>query len=114
MNKKCTKYEAMFTFCNKEDFDKHLETCVDCRLENDRMNKISSLIQEVKPYYKKKKHGIKLAKVACILLLLIFCGTTLGLVNSNTELADTIKYGSALNAQDLGFPVDSYGLITVE
>ena len=114
MDKKCTKYEGLFTFANKEDFENHLANCQDCRQEHQKMEKISSLIQEVKPYYKKRRRNKTFAKVAFTLLLLFFCGTTFTFMNFNTDLTDTLKYGSALDAQDLGFPVDSYGLITVE
>ena len=55
MTEKCSKYEAYFTFASEEDFQKHLEECEDCRKEHEKMQKISSLVQEVKPYYKKKR-----------------------------------------------------------
>ena len=41
-------------------------------------------------------------------------GTVLGVINFNTDISDTIKYGTTLSAQDLGLPVDSYGLLMVE
>ena len=30
------------------------------------------------------------------------------------DLYDTLKYGDTLSAEDLGFPVDSYGLLMVD
>ncbi len=41
-------------------------------------------------------------------------GTTLGLINFNPDISDTLKYGTTLSAEDLGLPVDSYGLIYIE
>lgn len=114
MKNKCKKYEGLFTFGSEEDFQKHLEQCEDCRLEHEKMQKISSLIQEVKPYYKKKQNNKKMLKIACSLLLFAFLGTGVGLMSFNTDISDTIKYGTTLSAEDLGFPVDSYGLIMVE
>lgn len=114
MKEKCTKYEALFTFASEEDFQKHLEECPDCRAEHEKMQKISSLVQEVKPYYKKKRQNTKFLKVACSLLLFVFLGTGIGIVSTNNDITDTLKYGTALSSEDLGFPVDSYGLIMVE
>ena len=53
-------------------------------------------------------------KVACALFILMFSGTTLGVLNFNTDVSDTLKYGTTLSSEDLGLPVDSYGLIAVE
>ena len=30
------------------------------------------------------------------------------------DFVDTLMYGEALSAEDLGFPVDSYGLLMVD
>ena len=114
MKDKCTKYEALFTFGKEEDLAKHIEQCEDCKAEHEKMQKISSLIQEVKPYYKKKRNDVKMLKIACSLLLFAFLGTGVGLYSFDTDVSDTLKYGATLSAEDLGFPVDSYGLIMVE
>lgn len=114
MNEKCNKYEALFTFRSEDELIKHLDECEDCRLEHEKMLKVSSLIQEVKPYYKAKRKNIMKLKVACALFLMVFSGATLGVINLNTDVSDTLKYGTTLNSEDLGLPVDSYGLITVE
>ena len=114
MTEKCSKYEAYFTFASEEDFKKHLEECEDCRKEHEKMQKISSLVQEVKPYYKKKRQSSKFLKIACSLLLFVFLGTGIGILNFNTDISDTLRYGTTLSAEDLGLPVDSYGLIMVE
>ncbi len=114
MNKKCTKYEALFTFRSEEELMEHVQTCEDCRLEHQKMMRVSELIQEAKPYFKEKRKNLAKVKVACALFMLMICGTTLGVINLNTDVSDTLKYGTTLNAEDLGLPVDSYGLISLE
>lgn len=114
MTNKCTKYEALFTFASEKDFKKHLEECEYCRKEHEKMQKVSYLVQEVKPYYKKKRKNSKMLKIACSMLLFAFLGTGIGLMNYNSDISDTLKYGTTLSAEDLGLPVDSYGLIMVE
>ncbi|MGN0031530.1 MAG: hypothetical protein ACI37Q_06215 [Candidatus Gastranaerophilaceae bacterium] len=114
MNEKCTKYEALFTFRSEEELMEHVQTCEDCRLEHQKMMRVSELIQEAKPYFKEKRKNLAKVKVACALFMLMMCGTTLGVINLNTDVSDTLKYGTTLNAEDLGLPVDSYGLISLE
>ena len=114
MDKKCTKYESLFTFRSQQELDEHISSCPDCAKQQEEMDKVSSLIQEVKPYYKKQRRQFKLAKIACTLLLFIFCGATVGILSTNTDITDTLTYGQVLSAEDLGLPVDSYGLIMVE
>ena len=114
MKDKCTKYEALFTFRDEEELNEHIQECEDCRLEHEKMQKVSSLLQEVKPYFKERRKNLAKIKVACALFMLMFSGTTLGVIIFNTDISDTLKYGSALSSEDLGLPVDSYGLIAVE
>ena len=114
MKEKCTKYEALFTFSTQEEFEKHLKECPDCQKEHEKMQKVSELIQEAKPYFvEKRRNYAKIKAVAASFALLLFT-TTLGVVNFNTDISDTIKYGTTLSAEDLGLPVDSYGLLMVE
>lgn len=114
MNEKCTKYEALFTFGNEEALKKHLETCEDCRKEQEKLDKVSALLKEVKPYYISKRKNIAKLKAACAVFTILFCGTTLGVLNFNSDISDIIKYGNTLSAEDLGLPVDDYGLLMVE
>ena len=114
MKDKCTKYEALFTFANEETLWQHIETCEDCRKEQEKMDKVSELIGEVKPFLKKKKTSYHHLKVACILFALVIGGASVGVVGTNQDVMDYIKYGETLSAEDLGFPVDSYGFLLVE
>lgn len=114
MKEKCSKYESLFVFRSEEELNEHINTCEDCRLEHEKMLRVSELIQEAKPYFKEQRRNWAKVKVACALFLLMASSTTLGVINLNTDVSDTLKYGNALTYEDLGLPVDSYGLISLE
>lgn len=114
MDNKCTKYEGLFTFSDEETLKKHLETCENCRNEQKIMDKVSNLLQEVKPYYINKRKNTAKLKIACAMLTIILGTAVMGVVNFNTDISDIIKYGNTLSAEDLGLPVDAYGLLMVE
>lgn len=111
---KCTKYEALFTFGNEETLREHVENCEDCKKEQQELDRVSELLKEVKPYYVAKRKNTAKLKAACAVMAIFLSGATLGIINFNTDVSDTIKYGNALSAEDLGLPVDAYGLIMVE
>ncbi len=114
MTDKCSKYESLFTFRTEEELEEHVKNCPECAKIDEEMKKVSELISEVKPYYRKKQKNNRVIKAACVILLLMVSGTSVGLISSNHEIADTLMYGTTLSAEDLGLPVDSYGLISVE
>lgn len=114
MKDKCTKYEALFTFSDEQTFQEHLKTCPDCQAEHEKMQKVSELIQEAKPYFTHKRKNFAKVKIACAIFAMCLSAGTLGVINLNTDISDTIKYGTTLSAEDLGLPVDSYGLLMVE
>lgn len=114
MDEKCNQYEPLFTFRSEEELIEHIQNCPECQKEHEKMQKVSELLQEVKPYYLKRRKNFAKFKVACALFFMLMCSTTLGVINFNTEISDTLKYGTTLTAEDLGLPVDSYGLIYLE
>ena len=114
MKDKCNKYEALFTFADQNTFDEQLRICKDCHNEQEKMDKVSELIKEVKPFYKKKQTTFNNLKVACILFALVIGGASIGVVGTNQDFMDYIQYSETLSAEDLGFPVDSYGFLLVE
>ena len=62
MENNCNKYEAYFIFKSDEDFLNHVANCPDCQVEHEKMQKVSSLISEVRPYFlaeKQRKNKIK-------------------------------------------------------
>lgn len=110
----CTKYEALFTFSDKEELEKHLEECEDCRKEQETMDKVSALIQEVKPEFLARRQTVAKLKMACAAFAILLSGTLIGVINLNQDISDTLRYGQTLSVEDYGFPVDSYGLIMVD
>ena len=114
MDNKCSKYEGLFVFSNEETLNKHLEECESCREEHEKMLKVSDLIQEVKPYYMKKRSKLRrMRAVAAVLFIMLFTAT-FGVIYTNEDLSDSLMYGDTLTAEDFGFPVDSYGLLMVD
>lgn len=111
---KCTKYEGLFIFSDEDTLQKHIEECEECKKEHEKMQKVSSLLSEVKLYYKAKRKKIRKLKAACAVLGLILFSTTFGVISNNEDIMDRLMYGSTLTAEDFDLPVDSYGLITVD
>ncbi len=114
MKDRCTKYEGLFIFGDEETLIQHIENCEDCRKEQEVMDKVSELLKEVKPYYISKRRNTAKLKIACAMLTIMLSTVTMGVVNFNTDISDIIKYGNTLSAEDLGLPVDAYGLLMVE
>lgn len=114
MKDKCQKYEGLFVFSDEATLESHIKECPDCRAEHEKMSKVSKLLQEVKPYYIAQRKKKAQMKIACAISFMFLSGTVLGLVNLNPDISDTLRYGTVLEAQDYGFPVDDYGFLLVE
>lgn len=114
MKEKCTKYEGLFLFSDEKTLLEHIETCPDCKAEHEKMQKVSELLQEVKPYFVSKRKNYLKLKALCAIFMACVCVSTMFVINVNTDISDRINYGMVLSAEDLGLPVDSYGLIMVE
>lgn len=114
MENKCPKYEGLFVFSTEEELLKHIEECPDCRAEHEKMQKVSELIGETKFYYKSKSKRARKLKAICALALFMFFSASFGIINNDSDFADALMYGDTLSAEDLGFPVDSYGLLMVD
>ena len=79
------------------------------------MQKVSDLLGEVKFYYRNKtKRKLVKLRAVCAVMLILFSSLSFSFVVNNEDLMDTLKYGEVLSAEDLGFPVDSYGLLMVD
>jgi len=114
MDKKCSKYEGLFLFSDKDTLEKHIETCEECQQEHEKMQKVSELVNEVKFYYLQKAKQRRKLKSICAAICLIIMSVTVGIGYNDTDLQDALMYGNELSAEDLGFPVDSYGLLMVD
>lgn len=113
MKDKCTKYEGLFMFADREKFLAHVEECPDCKAEHEKMQQVSALIKEVAPMIRNERKQKARLKLACASFALIIFVSTMGILNFNQDLNDIIRYGHTLTVEDYGFPVDSYGLIMV-
>ena len=116
MDKKCSKYESLFTFSDENTLNQHIQECEDCREVYEQMQKVSSLLDEVKLYYytKRKQSRTRLRALCAVLVFALFTSLSLGLLVTNEDLTDTLMYGQTFTAEDYGFPVDSYGLLMVD
>ena len=116
MDNKCSKYEELFVSSSGEELEKHVQECEECRVEHETQQQVSSLLDEVKMYYyaKRKRRTVRL-RAACAIMFLVFSLASVGgFVLTDDDLMDTLKYGDTLSAEDLGFPVDSDGLLLVD
>ena len=117
MEHKCNKYEAYFIFKDDKEFLEHVANCPECTKEHEKMQKVSSLINEVRPYFleqKKRKNKVQYAlKTACLTLAFMFFAIGGSALNYQYDIVNSIVYHN-LSAEDLGFPTDEYGLIMVE
>ena len=114
MNKKCSKYESLFIFSDEKTLQEHINTCEECRAEHEKMEKVSDLLKEVKLYYKGKKRSFKKLKAVCAAFFLVIFTTTGTVLYNDTDVVDSLMYGETLSAENLGFPVDSEGLLMVD
>lgn len=114
MEDKCSKYEGLFVFSDSDELEKHLSECDECRKEHEKMEKVSKLLDEVKFYYRSKNKRLHKLKIACAVSLVIFSSLSFGAAFNNEDFMDTLMYGDVLSAEDLGFPVDSYGFLMVD
>ncbi|MBO5738539.1 hypothetical protein J6R97_04285 [bacterium] len=114
MDNKCSKYEGLFIFSNNETLQKHIEECPDCQAEHEKMQKVSNLIGETKFYYMSKFKKRRKLKAICAIIMFMFCTTTFSFIDNDGDFCDALLYGDSLTAEDLGFPVDSYGLLMVD
>ncbi len=114
MENKCSKYEGLFVFSDEETLNSHINECEECKKEQEKMDRVSELIGEVKFYYRAKNKKLKRLKAVCALFFLIFFSATFGIFSYDSDLTDALMYGNTLSAEELGFPVDSYGLLMVD
>lgn len=114
MTEKCTKYESLFLFRDEAELEAHLKECPDCRAEKEKMDKVSELLQEVKPYYaKQRKMSFTRLKVACILCFGLFTGMLIGYFTQYGYTITTANNSyTEESVNEYGMPVDSYGLIS--
>lgn len=112
---KCNKFQQYFIFSNNDDFQKHLEECPDCKAQNDEFERISDLVKEVKFVYKQKRKNKLITKVACVSALMMFT-FSFALFNNVGYFTENVysEYSQDTIIDEMGMPIDSYGLIMVD
>lgn len=118
MTEKCTKFKSLYLFRDEAEFEAHLKECPDCRVEKEKMDKVSELLNEVKPYYaQQRKRSFTRLKVACVLFLGLFAGMIIGYFTQLEHLSVSTAYNYSESSTDTtneyGMPIDSYGLISL-
>ena len=114
-NKKtCNGYEAMYTFLSEEAFNEHLKVCEECAKEHARMQRVSELIQEAKPYIKEQQKKRTILKSVAAVFIVAFATLSIPLCMTGVNVYDDLVAQNTLTAQELGFPVDEYGFLYVE
>lgn len=125
--KKCKKYQKLYIFASEEELNEHINICPDCKKEHEDMQKISSMVKEVKPFIKYTEKNpnrkINIYKHAAVFLGLIalisIVGINLNIVNVSNKPIDTnltnldVDLENSVIAQ-MGLPVDDYGLLRIE
>lgn len=115
MENNCSKFESLFVFSDDETLKQHIAECDDCKKEAETQEKVSSLLGEVKMYYYARRKKREKLRAACALMLLVFSAfSVFSFVLNDEDLTQSLMYGDTLSAEELGFPVDSYGLLMVD
>ena len=112
--KNCNGYESMYMFLSEDDLQKHIEECEICRAEHEKLQKISALIQEAKPYIKNKKRRKNAIKAACAMFVVLCTGACFQLFFAGTGFYNDLVAQNSLTIEEMGLPVDEYGFLMVD
>ena len=91
MENKCQKFEGLFVFSDEETLQEHIKECPECAAEAKKMQRIAEILQEVRPYFIKKRKHYATLKIACAITFIILSGTVLGITNFNQDVNDMIR-----------------------
>lgn len=116
MVEKCNKYEGLFVFGSEHDLQEHLKVCSDCQKEHEEMQKVSSLVKEVKPFIRKKssRSKVKLKVAACFLTLIFGFGMINLLIPKDINKNKTSLATEISPVAQMGLPTDEYGLLYIQ
>ncbi len=122
MDKKCTKYEELFISSDKNALLEHIKICPDCAAEHEKMKKVSGLIKEVSFSYRQRQKRLKTAilSIAASFLMIFLAFFAVQITTPESFVNETIAvisdgaYGVDYSYEQMGLPVDDYGLIAVD
>lgn len=121
--KKCGKYEELFISSDEAALLEHIKNCPECAEEHKRMQKVSNLVKEVSFIYKKraqKRPKIVVFSMAASFLMIFLAFFAIQITTPSSFVNETIAYisdgayGIEYSYEDMGLPVDEYGLIMVD
>ena len=111
----CDKYEANFIFKGDREFLEHVKICADCQKEYEKQIKISKLIREVAPIYKKReeiKRRKVIKRIACCMVIFVGLMSYTGYnMYDNYRMQQDIMTDSYISS--LGLPIDDYGFLEI-
>jgi len=119
-NEKCGKFEELFIKEDETELLEHIKTCKECAVEYENMQKVSNLVKEVSFTFRKdlrKRHAkTKILSIAAVFFTACLTFFAIQFTNPNSYLNDTIAYikGYDYTYEQMGLPVDDYGLIMVD
>ncbi len=119
-NKKCGRYEELFIKEDETELLEHIKTCSECAAEYENMQKVSSLVKEVSFTFKKdlrkKRAKTKILSIAAVFFTACLAFFTIQFTNPDSYVNSTIAYitGRDFTYEQMGLPVDDYGLIMVD
>jgi len=124
MEKSCNKFEDLFINADETELLEHIKKCEDCRIEYERMQKVSMLIEEVKPLYNRKKPSVRrfkrfgagAAALAASFLMIFLAFFAIQISTPDSLVNETIASisGNDYTYEQMGLPVDEFGLIMVD
>lgn len=122
MEKKCSRYEELFVMSDETALLEHIKECEICRAEHERMLQVSNLISEVKPLYRKNNKKLVLRRsvgvmaMAASFLMIFLAFFAIQITTPESFVNETIASisGSDYTYEQMGLPVDEFGLIMVD
>lgn len=113
--KTCNGYEAMYTFLNEEEFQKHIQVCEECAREHAKMQRVSELIQEAKPYItQERQKKTRILRTAAAFFVIAFATLSFPAYMAGVDVYDNLVAQNTLTVQEMGLPVDEYGFLCLE
>lgn len=118
MDKKCHKFKELFISEDENALLEHVKKCPDCCREYENMKKVSGLISEVSFNFIRQRRLKKAAAatVAASFLMIFSAFFAFQIMTPESFVNSTIAYiqGNDCTYEEMGLPVDDYGLIMVD
>lgn len=114
---KCDKFEKLFIQEDETLLLEHIKTCEDCRIEYEKMEKVSGLVKEVSFVYRRQRQiKTNVLGFAASFLILFLSFFAIQFQNPDSFMNETVAYltGGEYTYEQMGLPVDDYGFIMVD